>query len=230
MGLLDIFRMGKVLLGTAKVVRAQRTLGREIASLPMAEFVTECMQNLNQSAGNWEGRIRPPDAAAALLAREKKLPAELQEFYAHCDGFEAIYGEFSASILPIGELRPGADYRPKLSTRLCGYWAENGNDSEEPDLLSILPPDNLSALATHAADCHLRPALLDMAIPLCEPDKDRFVVILLADAGENLPAGTVLDIEGGSATRYPGFKAWLGSHASLFGSISQHFAALGARQ
>lgn len=230
MGLLDIFRMGKVLAGTAKAVRAQRTLGQEIASLPMVEFVTACMQNLNQSAGNWEGRIRPPDATAALLAREKKLPAELQEFYAHCDGFEAIHGEFPAAILPLGKLRPGADYKPNLSTRLSRYWAENGNDAEEPDLLSILPPDNLSALVTHSADCLLPTASLDMAIPLCEPDKDRFVVVLLTDADKELPAGTVLDIECGSATRYPGFKAWLGCYASLFGSVNQHFCTSGARQ
>jgi hypothetical protein len=225
MGLFDLFKMGKILVGTAKAVREQRTLGRDIASLPMAEFVAECVQNLNQSAGNWEGRARPPSAQAALLASEKKLPAELQEFYLHCDGFEAIQGEFPAAIFPVGELRLGADYQPTLSARLAGFWAEHGNDSEKPDLLSILPPDSLAALVTNSADCYLRPSLLEMAIPLCKPDGDHFVVVLLADAGRNLPAGTVLDVEGGSATRYPSFKAWLGSYASMFGSISQRFGA-----
>ena len=225
MGLLDLFKIGKVLVGTAKAVREQRTRGREIASLPMAEFVAECVQNLNQSAGNWEGRLRHPNAEAALLASEKKLPAELQEFYLHCDGFEAVHGEFPAAILKLGELQLGADYQPTLSERLSQYWAEYGNDSEKPGLLSILPPDNLTALATHSADCHLRPSILEMTIPLCRPDGDSFVVVLLADAGENLPRGTVLDVEGGSATRYPSFKAWLGSYASLFGSMSQRLGA-----
>ena len=143
----------------------------------------------------------------------------------HCDGFETVHGEFPAAILKIGELQLGADYKPTLSERLSRYWAEYGNDSETPGVLSVLPPDNLSALATHSADCHLRPSILEMTIPLCRPEGDRFVVVLLADAGENLPRGTVLDVEGGSATRYPSFKAWLGSYASLFGSMNQRLGA-----
>lgn len=225
MGLFDLFKFGKVLVGTAKAVREQRTLGREISSLPMAEFVAACVQNLNQSAGNWEGRVRPPNPEAALLASEKRLPPELQEFYLHCDGYEAVQGEFPAAILGIADLQLGADCKPSLSERLSRYWAEHGNDSDKPGLLSVLPPDNLAALATHAAECHLRPSVLEMTIPLCRPDADRFVVVLLADAGENLPQGTVLDVEGGSATRYPGFKAWLGSYASLFGSMSKRLGS-----
>jgi hypothetical protein len=224
-GLLNFFRLGKVLFGTAMAVRRQRTLGRKIASLPMAEFVADCIKNLNQSAGNWEGRLRHPNPEAALLANARKLPAELREFYLHCDGFEAVKGQFPAAILKVGELQLGADYQPTLSERLARYWEENGNESEEPGLLSVLPPDDLAALATHAADCHLRPSILETTIPLCRPDGDRFVVVLLTDADEHLPRGTVLDIEGGSATRYPGFKAWLGSCASMFGSIGQRHGA-----
>jgi hypothetical protein len=44
--------------------------------------------------------------------------------------------------------------------------------------------------------------------------------MLLADAGDRLPRGTVLDVEGGSATRYDGFNAWLATRASLFGSLA----------
>lgn len=55
MGLLNLFRMGKVLVRTAMAVHAQGALGKEISSLPMAEFVAECVKNLNQCAGNWEG-------------------------------------------------------------------------------------------------------------------------------------------------------------------------------
>ncbi len=225
MGLLNLFRMGKVLVGTAKAVHAQRALGKEISSLPMAEFVAECVKNLNQCAGNWEGQLRRPNPEAASLASAKRLPPELQEFYLHCDGLEAVHGDFPAAILRIGELRLGADYSPTLSERLSRYWDKNGNDSEKPGLLAILPPDNLSALATHSADCYLRPSILETTIPVCRPDGDRFVVVLLVDAGDNLPRGTVLDIEGGSATRYPGFKAWLGSYASLFGSMGQRLGA-----
>jgi hypothetical protein len=225
MGLLDLFRMGKVLVGTAKAVRAQRSLGRDLASLPMPEFVTECIRNLNQSAGNWEGRSRPPNPSAALLAKEKGLPDELAEFYAECDGFEPVHGEFPAAVLKFTELRLGSEYKPSVADRLTAFWSEHGNDSERPGMLSILPPDNLAALATHSADCYLRPSLLESAMPRCEPSPNDFVVLLLADMGENLPRGTVLEVEGGAATRYPGFKAWLGSRASLFGSMAERFGA-----
>lgn len=43
---------------------------------------------------------------------------------------------------------------------------------------------------------------------------------LLADSGTHLPRGTVIEVEGGSATRYQGFKAWLATRASLFASIA----------
>lgn len=221
MGLLDLFKLGKVFVGTAKAVRAQRALGRDIAALPMPEFVAACVQNLNQSAGAWSGRARPPVADAAEQARHKRLPSELREFYAHCNGFEPVEGDFPAAVLPLAALQLGADCQPPLSERLARYWSEHGNDSVKPGLLSVLPPDDLAALATHSAECHLRPALLDLAIPLCPPEATRFTVVLLAPVGPELPRGTVLEVEGGSATRYPGFKAWLGSYASMFGSMGQ---------
>jgi hypothetical protein len=225
MGLRDLFKLGKVLVGTAQAVRSQRSLGREIAALPMPAFVDACVQNLNQSAGEWTGRARPPAADAEALARQKRLPSELREFYACCNGFEAVKGPFPAAVLPLAHLKLGADCQPPLSERLARYWAEHGNDAEQPGLLSVLPPDDLAALATHSAQCHLRPALLDLAVPLCAPEADRFTVLLLAPAGPDLPRGTVLDVEGGAATRYAGFKAWLGSYASLFGSMSRQMGA-----
>lgn len=191
----------------------------------MAECVPECIRNLNMSGGNWEGRARPPNASAATIAAEKKLPVELAEFYAQCDGFEPVHGEFPAAVLKVTELCLGAEYTPSIAARLSAFWKEYGNDSEKPGLLSILPPDDLGALATHSADCYLRPSILEFALPLCEPNENDCVVILLADAGEKLPRGTVLEIEGGSATRFTGFKSWLGSRASLFGSMAEHLNA-----
>lgn len=225
MGLLDIFRMGKVLVGTAKAIRAQRSLGKDIAALPMKEFVQECVRNLNMSSGNWEGRARPPNPQAASIATAKRLPAELAEFYAECDGLEVVHGEFPAPVLPLASLRLGADYTPSLADLVAQFWNDNENDSDKPGLLAVLPPDDLMALATDSADCYLHPERLDLALPLCEPSANEFVVVLLTDAGERLPRGTVLEFENGAATRYPGFKAWLGSRASLFGSLANSFGA-----
>jgi hypothetical protein len=219
MGLWDLFRMGRVLLGTAKAVRKQRNLGKELSMLPMQRFVPACLSCLNQSAGNWRGRSRPASASAAAVGRAMNLPGELLEFYSICDGFEAVEGEFPACIYPIDRLRMGAAHSPALSALLAAYWKEHGNESEKPGWLSVLPPDDLAALATHAADSYLRPSQVDQAVPLCPPDARDFVVILLVDAGENLLRGTVLEVEGGAATRYPGFKSWLATRASLFGSL-----------
>jgi hypothetical protein len=220
MGLLNIFRMGRVIFGTVKAVRNQRTLGKDLAALPMDRFVPDCLSCLNQSAGNWQGRARPPSESAPAIARTKQLPDELIEFYAVCDGFEAIHGDFPACVFPIEDLRLGAIHTPTPSSLLASYWQEHGNDSEKPGLLSVLPPDDLAALATHSADCYLMPSSIDLAVLLCPPVERDFVAILLADSDANLPRGTVLEVEGGSATRYPSFKAWLGTRASLFGSVS----------
>lgn len=225
MGILDIFRVGKVVAGTVKAVREQRSLAHELAALPMPQFVAECVRNLNQSGGNWTGRARPPDPAAATLVRQKQLPEELAEFYLHCDGFEPVIGAFPAALHPVAELRLGADCQPALSARLAAFWSENGNDSEQPGMLAVLPPDNLLALATNSAETYIRPSVVDVAVPLCAPAAEDFVVVLLASAGEHLPRGTVLEVEGGAATRYPGFKAWLGSRASLFGSLANRFGS-----
>ena len=226
MGLFDIFRFRHVVVGAVGAVREQRALGRDLSALPMREFVPECLRNLNQSSGNWEGRVRPPNESAAVLAEKMQLPEELAEFYAVCDGFEPIHGELPAAVLPLAELRLAVDYQPTLVERLERYWSDEGNDSEQPEMLAIFPRDNLAAFATNSAQDYLRPSLLDSALPLCEPRGGDFVVMLLADAGEGLPRGSVLDIEGGSATHYPGIKAWLGTTASLFGSMAERFARL----
>jgi hypothetical protein len=218
-GLLDIFRMGKVIAGTVKSVRNQRDIGKKLSALPIERFVPECLSCLNQSAGNWQGRARQPNESGATIAKSKQLPDELVEFYGVCDGFETVQGDFPACVYPVGELHLGATHSPTLSSLLESYWEEHGNDSEKPGLLSVLPPDDLAALATHSADSYLRPSSLDLAVPLCPPMEHDFVAILLADSGENLPRGTVLEVEGGSATRYPSFKSWLGTRASLFASL-----------
>jgi hypothetical protein len=77
-------------------------------------------------------------------------------------------------------------------------------------------PNNLAALATNSADCHLRPSSLEFALPLCEPSENEFVVLLLADAGENLRRGTVLEIEVGLLRDTQGLRpGWEPEHRFL---------------
>ena len=217
MGLFDIFRMGKVLVGTAKAVQGQRRKAQDIAALPMPEFISACLDGLNRSGGAWRGAMRPPSGQARALSAAKRLPTELGEFYTHCNGFMATEGDFPVLLPPLEELRLGADCVPALSEQLASTWEEYGNDTDKPGLLAVLPPDSLLAMVTNAAECHVRPSVLDAAVALCTPGPHDFSVILLTAASAQLPAGTVLDVESGSATRYPSFKPWLATRASLFG-------------
>ena len=92
MGLMDWFRMGRVAVHAAKAVKQQRTLGRDLAALPMAAFVEACLANFNNVGGAWRARARTADPGADAIATRLGLPAELREFYLHCDGFEAEAG------------------------------------------------------------------------------------------------------------------------------------------
>ncbi len=214
MGLFDFFRLDKTAASTAEAARARRSVARRLAALPMPEFVPECLRKLNQSDGAWTGHTRTPQRVARVLAANKQLPDELADFYCMCDGFESPDPDFPAPVLPISSLRSGSHYKPLLSELLTAYWSEHGNAFDQPGLLAVLPANHPGAGPNPAADHYVPPSLLDLAVPLCPPRSANFVVLLIADASPTLPRGTVLEIEGGSATHYPGFKAWLASRAS----------------
>jgi hypothetical protein len=220
MGIMDIFRMGKVIAGTVKAVRNQRQSARDTQALPMDAFVVQCLADLNAPAAGWSGSARPANPRAKEIAAAKRLPEELQLFYQDCDGFVSESDDFPAPVLPLAELRLGMDFNPSLSELIANYWKEYGNDSDKPDHLAILPPDNLTALATNSAELFIRPSALDSMVPLCTPRDDAFSVVLLTPLGDDLPSGTILEIEGGMATRYDGFKHWLATRASIFGSLA----------
>lgn len=218
MGFLDMFRTDKAAARAALAARTQRSTGRRLAAMPMQEFVPECLRKLNQS-GAGAAHTRAPQRGARVLAANKQLPDELADFYCMCDGFESPDPDFPAPLLPISRLRPGANAKPALSERLAAYWAERGNPSNQTGLLAVLPANPLTADATPAANDYLPLSALDQAMLLCPPRAAGFVVLLIADTNTTLPRGTVLEVEGGSATRYPGFKAWLGSRASRVGAM-----------
>lgn len=225
MRLRNLFLLGKVLFGTVKAVRRQRTLGAELAELPMPQFVASCLDNLDSPTGVWQGRTRAPHPQAAAIAVNLELPPELAEFYACCNGYETMRGDFPAAILPIESLRTGADCSPKLSERLVRYWAEEDDASDGEGLLSVFPCNDIGALVVPPEN-YFAADIVDSAVSLCPPSDTEFTVLLLADTaaampkGHVLPKGSVLEIEGGAATCHPSFKRWLGSRASLFGSLA----------
>lgn len=227
MRLPSLFRVGKALFIAVKTVRRLRRLGIELAALPMPQLVAGCLDHLNAPHSVWQGRARPPHPQAAALAASLGLPPDLAEFYACCNGYEAVYGEFPAAILPIESLCAGANYAPTLSARLVRYWAKE-DDADVEGLLSVFPWNKLGALVT-GPESHFAADVVDSALPLCRPSAAEFTVLLLADAvatmpkGLVLPRGSVLEVEGGAATCYPDFRHWLGSRASPFGSMASPF-------
>jgi hypothetical protein len=220
MGLLDFFRLGRVAVSTAQAVQRQRRSAREMQVLPMDRFVVECLEAINGSHGQWRARGRPPHPNAVALADTLHASAELREFYLHCNGFEAEQGEPPCAVLPVEGVRTGAGTNPTPAALLRRFWAAHGNDSDEPERLAVIPPDDLGALATNNAEAYVDPALLDAALVLlCKPDANQCIVLLTQTLGPRLPAGAVIDIENGGATRYDGFRHWLATQASIFGSL-----------
>lgn len=224
MRLPNLFRVAKALFLALKVVRRQHTLGVELAALPMPRLVADCLDHLNASHGVWQGRARPPHPQAKAVAADLDLPPDLAQFYACCNGYEAVHGKFPAAILPIESLRTGAACSPALSARLERHWAGE-NDTDVEGLLSVFPCNNLGALIA-GPESYFTADIVDPALLLRRPSATDFTVLLLADTsaampkGHVLPRGSVLEIEGGAATSYPDFRHWLGSRASLFGSLA----------
>jgi hypothetical protein len=219
MGLLDLFRMGKVLVHTAKAVKHQRDVAQEVRALPMPELIARCLQGMHSPHTDWRATARPPRSDAALAAAAKRLPAELAEFYSHCDGFQAS-DDFPVRMLPLGQLRLGADHSPCPSQLIEAGWREHGNESEREGYLTILPPDNLTALMTNSAEGYLRPTALDVMLPVVPLEPNEFTVVLLTSMGERLPAGTVLEYENGVATRFDGLRHWLATRGTLFETLA----------
>ncbi|TWO69495.1 hypothetical protein FN976_19615 [Caenimonas sedimenti] len=218
MGLLDIFRVGKVVTHVAKTVKNQRIAAQDLRALPMPQFIEQCLAGMHSEHAPWRGQARVARADAQTLAADKRLPTDLADFYTHCDGF-ASSEDFPAPVLALAELKLGADHAPAPSQVIQAFWKEHGNDSGREGQLMVLPPDNLLALMNNDAQTFVRPAAMDMMVPIVPVREDGFAVVLLAGAGEHLPAGSVLQYENGIVTRYDDFRHWLANWASLLGSI-----------
>lgn len=220
MGLLDLFRAGRVVMHVSRAVRRQRASAQALRALPMAELVARSLAGLHSEHASWRATARPPRLDAAPLAAARRLPAALAAFYAVCDGFEAR-DDFPVRMLPMADLRLGADHAPSPSAIVQAFWREHGNDSEQEGCLAILPPDNLVALATDTAESYLRPSALDLMLPIEPMAPHTFTLVLLAGLGDRLPAGAVLEFENGAATRYEDFAHWLATRGTLFEMVGE---------
>ncbi len=219
MGLFSIFRANATIAThVAKSAKRQRHEVNELRALPMPQFIEQCLAGMHPEGSTWQGKARPPRADAKALTAAKRLPAGLAEFYLHCDGIEGR-NEFPTPVLSLADLKLGADYAPPPSQVVAAFWKEHGNDSEREGFLMVLPPQNLVALMANDAQAFVRPASLDMTLPIVPVRANGFAVVLLTPLGDHLPAGSVLEYENGIATSYDDFKHWLANWASLFSSM-----------
>ena len=220
MGLLDFFRAGRMVMHVSRAVRQQRQSAQELRGLPMAELVPRCLAGMHTEHAPWRASARPPRPDAERLAKALRLPPSLAGFYAVCDGFDAS-DDFPVHMLPMAQLRLGADHAPPPSALVQAFWREHGNESDREGCLAILPPDNLLALATNQAEQYLRPSALDLMLPVEPTRPHAFTLVMLASLGDRLPAGTLLEFENGAATRYDDIAHWLATRGTLFEMVGE---------
>ena len=219
MGLLKIFSANSTIAThVAKSAKRQRSEVAAMRTLPMPQFIEQCLVWMHPEGSTWSGKARPARADAKTVVAAKRLPASLAEFYLHCDGI-AGKNEFPTPVLPLAELKLGADYATPPSQVVMSHWKQHGNDSPREGFLMVLPPQDLGAIGAVGTPAMVRPQSLDMSLPLVPMRPGGFAVVLLAPAGEHLPAGSVLEYENGIATRFDDFRHWLANWASLFSSM-----------
>ena len=218
MGLLNIFRANATIAThVAKSAKRQRKEVNELRALPMPQCIEQCLAGMHPEGSTWSGKARPARPDAKALATAKRLPPSLAEFYLHCDGIQAA-NDFPTPVLPLADLKLAADHPLPPSQVVTAHWKQHGNDGRE-GLLKVLPPEISAGPAGEAPPAFVKPASLDMTLPIVPVRPTGFAVVLLTAQGEHLPAGSVIEYENGMATRYDDVRHWLANWASLFGSM-----------
>ncbi len=202
----------RIVFGTSETIHAKRNDAKKLATLPMAQLVPLLMARLNGSAAGWKGQLRLPAAYSAI---DVNLPAEVEEFYRVCDGIASLSGDFPLQILPRSALRLGTQHDKLLSAHLRKYWLKHGRASGEREAVQVFPANDLLALLADQEELLLPFSALDQCVPLGSPS-DGIYPLLLVSPMAGMPAGTILEVEGQSATRYSNFQSWLAHFATLF--------------
>jgi hypothetical protein len=209
----------KIAMGTAVSMAERQQLSKDIAELPMDQFIDECLVRINGDGVHWQAQRRDPLVNAESIARSKRLPSDLVDFYTLCDGLKIKKEGFPVPLFALANLRLGADFSPSLSQRLEAHWLNHDNPSEVLGRLAVMPPENLLALMNNEAECHLKPTVLDCTVPLFLDVDGRFAVVVLVDLSPTLRRGCVLDFEGGLSIRHDSFKSWLAHVTSVYESL-----------
>jgi hypothetical protein len=152
---------------------------------------------------------------AVPLAISVHLPKELEEFYDVCDGVEALSGDFPLQILPRAQLKLGVNFDRPPSVAMRKHWLKYGRASGEQEAMQIFPANDLLALLADQEELLLPFSVLDQCVPLGRPGLGICPVLVVSPL-VGMPVGTILEVEGQCATRYPDFQSWLAHFATLF--------------
>lgn len=218
-----IFRMFRVAARTASHMKEMKKLAAETAALPMPEFVARWSAMYKEYGGHIGIALRSPakrmDIVKAQARLGIELPEELKMFYAQANGFEWTGESESPPFASAETLDFGAAAKPPLSQVLRTACAEDDEEEGEPMGVKVFTPD----LASLMADDHdkLLPFTDFDEMLVLEPWREGQATVMIAKAHKHYPAGTVLDIEGGTATRHATLRQSLAEFASAMTSLGR---------
>ena len=219
MGLKDLFKIGKVLVKTAKTVRSNRNEASELALRPMTEVIQAWLASLNRLPELWSATTRPPATEEQVLAVEQRLgahlPTDIRDFFRTTNGLEAKAGTdpFPHPLVSVNALIPCGQHRPPLSQQCEGQWKEWGEAQEDPRALRIFPNDMRNILTDEDEG------------EIAFPEADRWIALEIPREGVCLAfelsgnggyaAGTVFEVENLQATRYTNLREWFAYRATM---------------
>lgn len=198
-------------------VKKSRAQAEDISHLPIAELFPRWLAASRLEAHDSYAAQRPGASEAALVAAEQRLgvalPTHLRVLYLLSDGV-AWHNCLGIKTLPVLEdIRFGRDFVPPLSSRLRKTWEESGRESGEPEGLQVGGDDWAGMLGEKYELLDF--SAVDNMLALCLPDNDD-VLMLLLDDRPNLPAHSVLHIEGYCATGYRDLRRWMAAEITTY--------------
>ncbi|BBB60393.1 hypothetical protein UNDKW_2120 [Undibacterium sp. KW1] len=221
-----IFGFIRALLDAAWKLRKFRKVSDKLRILSVQSFIPAWQTSMGHGVGVFS--LNAPADVDDISKVENRLgcqlAGELKEFYGVCNGFKSTTSDCSSYIVPLRELQYASQYEPSLSNQLEQKWKDL-NDVNAPRGLLVIS-DSFVKIITADEDTVLSFHDVDNMIALHPPEDGKVVLIVVHDMA-CYPAGTVLEVEGLSATRFENVRTWLASVAAtneMLGSFTKEIS------
>lgn len=211
---MNVFQFLRVMFSTARTLNAKSKQADALSQLPIHELVTVWAARVNQP-GVYHAALRSPCPGSVSSAEARlgfRLPQQLRSFYGVCDGLETSDKEHPYPIVRASALALAGAYTPSLSEQADAQWQEWGESDGDPRAFLVHPSGYLAAVTNRVED-ELPFSFADSLIALYPPEGARCLCMVVRDSG-CYGAGTVLEIENLTATRYASLSTWLAMSAS----------------